>query len=203
MYNQSFSSHLFDCAGLHARVDDMTHYNKLASSDEVDQSITEIAQQILHDHEETPLFVALLRGAAPFSAKLMTEIVKQSPDYHPELDYMMVSTYGAGQHAGEPHIVTDLAPSTAVNSRTVIIIDDVLDKGITANFVSAHLHARGAANVQLAVLCDKKVTRQKPVEADYKGFTFDDKWLVGMGMDDAGAVHEGYRWLHEIWEISR
>ncbi len=180
----------------------MTHYNKLATPHEVNQSISAIATQILQDHEETPLFVALLRGAAPFSAKLMTEIVKQSPDYHPELDYMMVSTYGAGQHAGEPHIVTDLAPSTTVNGREVIVIDDVLDKGITASFVFQHLRARGAAALRLAVLCDKQVSRQESIEADYKGFTFEDNWLVGMGMDDAGAAREGYRWLEEIWEIT-
>lgn len=115
---------------------------------------------------------------------------------------MMVTTYGAGRHAGEPHIVTDLAPSTAVNGRDVIIIDDVLDKGITADFVTKHLQARGAATIRLAVLCDKQVTREWPVEADYKGFTFGDQWLIGMGMDNGGNVPEVYRWLDEIREVA-
>jgi len=89
-----------------------------------------------------------------------------------------------------------------VNGRTVIIIDDVLDKGITADFVIKHLEARGASEVKLAVLCEKQVTREKPVDADYKGFTFGDNWLVGMGMDDSGTNVEAYRWLDEIGEVT-
>jgi hypoxanthine phosphoribosyltransferase len=179
-------------------------YSKLATADEVERQIGSIAAAIPHDEpERSPLFVALLRGAAPFSSRLMSEIARQSPDYHPEIDYMMVSTYGAERHASEPHIVTDLAPSTKVNGRDVIIIDDVLDKGVTADFVTRHVQARGAAAVKLAVLCDKRTARERDVKADYIGFTFDDNWLVGMGMDDASVADEGYRWLDEIWEIKR
>ncbi len=181
----------------------MTAYRKLAPSEQVNQSISHIAKEILRDHIKTPLFVALLRGAAPFASRLMQEIVSQNQEYHPELDYMMVSTYGSEQHAGEPHIVTDLAPSTLVSGREVIVIDDVLDKGITADFVFSHLRARGAVALKLAVLCDKQVTREKPIEASYKGFSFNDNWLVGMGMDDANAANEGYRWLDEIWEVNQ
>ena len=179
-------------------------YSKLAGSDDVNQQINRIAMDILRDQpDKSPLFVALLRGAAPFSSRLMTEIAQQSPDYHPEIDYMMVSTYGAEKHASEPHIVTDLAPSTTVKDRSVVIIDDVLDKGITADFVTKHLQARGAAAIRLAVLCDKQTARERDITADYVGFRFDDNWLVGMGMDDAETANEGYRWLDEIWEIKR
>lgn len=181
----------------------MATYNKLASSEKINQSITQIASRIIRDHEQTPLFVSLLRGANPFTSLLMFEIVRQTPDYHPDLDYMMVSTYGNGQHAGVPQIITDLAPSTKIDGRPTIIIDDVLDKGITADFVANHLRARGASDVKLAVLCDKQVTREKDIIADYTGFTFKDNWLVGMGMDDANAAYEGYRWLHEIWEVAK
>lgn len=179
-------------------------YSLLADNDAVNQQITRMASHIVDDSlNNLPLFVALLRGAAPFSSKLMFEIAKQAPDSHPEIDYMMVSTYGGERHASEPHIVTDLAPSTTVNGRDVIIIDDVLDKGITADFVTKHLKARGAAEVKLAVLCDKRTARERDITATYVGFTFDDNWLVGMGMDDASAADEGYRWLGEIWEIKQ
>lgn len=179
-------------------------YGRLATTAQVDEQVESIARSIITNHSHaSPLFVGLLRGAAPFCSKLMFEIARQSPDYNPEIDYMMVSTYGGERHASEPHIVTDLAPSTTVNGRDVIIIDDVLDKGITADFVTKHLQARGAANIRLAVLCDKKTTRERDVTADYVGFTFEDNWLVGMGMDDADAATEGYRWLDEIWEIKR
>lgn len=79
----------------------------------------------------------------------------------------------------------------------------MLDKGITADFVTKHLLERGAADVWLAVLCDKRTARERDIAADYAGFTFHDNWLVGMGMDDAAAAPEGSRWLPEIWEIKR
>ena len=84
-------------------------YQKLASSTEVTAAIEQIAAAITADfHDQQPLFVALLRGAAPFASKLMHAITKRDAIFHPELDYMMVSTYGSGKHAGEPRIVTDL-----------------------------------------------------------------------------------------------
>lgn len=179
-------------------------YSLLADADQVETNINAIAARIIIDFPEgNVLFVTLLRGANPFAAQLMHAIVKQSREFHPEMDYMMVSTYGNDKQAGEPHIVTDLAPTTQVRGRDVIIVDDVLDKGVTADFVTRHLQARGAANVHIAVLCDKATERRFPIEATYVGFHFKDNWLVGMGMDDADAATEGYRWLDEIWEIAR
>ena len=179
------------------------HYSKVADKQQITHSIARIATQIIQDHSATPLFVSLLRGAAPFSSMLMFELARQAPEFHPEIDYMMVSTYGGERHASKPHIVTDLAPSTTVTGRTVVIIDDVLDKGITAQFVTQHLRKRGAAQVRLAVLCDKRTQRSYDITPDYSGFTFEDNWLVGMGMDDARAATEGYRWLEEIWEVTQ
>lgn len=178
--------------------------NSLASSAQINEKIEQMASDILRDHAQSaPLFVALLRGAAPFASKLMFALTRQAPDFHPELDYMMVSTYGDGRQAGTPRIVTDLAPSTEVNDRTVIVLDDVLDRGITAHFVSEYLLSKGARNVQLAVLAAKSVEREHDITPDY--CCFDDvgeKWLCGMGMDDVRTVREAYRWLEEIREVS-
>ena len=177
-------------------------YRKLYDSTEINKRISTIATEIVLEYQnEKPLFVALLRGAAPFSSKLMFEIAKQAPDMHPELDYMMVSTYGDSRHAGDPRIVTDLAPTTAVYGRNVIVIDDVLDLGRTANFVKTHLEHLGAMSMKLAVLARKGAERQYPIDADFVGFDTGDAWLVGMGMDNAEEVNEGYRWLEEIWEV--
>lgn len=176
-------------------------YSQLASAADVNNAIQQMAKQMLDEYEELPLFVALLRGAAPFASKLMFEIARQAPEKHPEIDYMMVSTYGNEQTAGQPHIVTDIAPTTDVSARKVLVLDDVLDKGITADFVFNHLKNRGASEVKLAVLADKDVTRTREISASYCGFHFGNKWLVGMGMDDADAANEGYRWLEEIWEV--
>ena len=178
-------------------------YNKLASADTVNAEIKRIATELLMAHPESPLFVSLLRGANPFTAKLMFELVRQQRSYHPEVDYLMISTYGSGREAGKPKIITDLAPNTDVSGRTIVVIDDVLDKGVTADFAFAHLKERGAVQTELAVLCDKQTDRVKDIEATYKGFTFDDNWLTGMGMDNAGESKEAYCWLDEIWEVQK
>lgn len=172
----------------------------IATKIEVDEEIANLANQILSDYPDTsPLFVALLRGAAPFASKLMFAITEQHPEYHPDLDYMMVSAYGSGRKAGTPRVVTDLAPDSDLRGRAVIVLDDVLDKGVTAEFVINHLHNRGATDIKLAVLVDKKVERQYPIQADYVCFDANDAWLSGMGMDDASIAHEAYRWSSQIW----
>lgn len=176
----------------------------LATKEQVSARIDELAHDIINDFtSEKPIFVALLRGAAPFASKLMFSIAQQDPDFHPELDYMMVSTYGSGHEAGEPHIVTDLSPKTIVSGRAIVIVDDVLDKGITAHFVAAHLRARGAKDIRLAVLADKKTEKAHDITANYCGFEMEDAWLVGMGMDDADSGKEHSRWLGSIEAIVR
>lgn len=175
----------------------------MVKSADVDSKINDLAGLIVKEHKTSgPLFVALLRGAAPFASKLMFAIAQKSPSFNPELDYMMVSTYGTGRRAGEPHIVTDLAPNTKVKGREVIIIDDVLDKGITANFVTNHLLNRGAATVQLTVLVTKQTKRKYDITADYSCFDLPDEWLVGMGMDDGSSGVEFYRWSNDISKIT-
>lgn len=177
-------------------------YDLVASAQQVDAAITKMAQEIITKYPKTPLFVALLRGAAPFAGKLMFEIVRQSAHYQPELDYMMISTYGADHTAKQPVIVTDLAPNTVIKGRSVIILDDVIDQGVTSDFVRDLLLSRGAKQVELATLATKDVP-ERTSQADYTGFNAGSKWLVGMGLDDAKTTHEAYRWTDSIWEIRR
>lgn len=179
-------------------------YNLLYTAEQIDEQITRIASEIIRDHRhDNPLFVGLLRGAAPFATKLMFEIAQQAPDMHPDLDYMMISTYGSGRKAGEPRIVTDLAPTTRVKDRIAFVVDDVLEEARTANHAFKHLQSLGASTTKLAVLAQKQVERAFPIEPDHYGFNAGSKWLVGMGMDDAEVAHEGYRWLNQIWEVKQ
>lgn len=171
----------------------------LASQEHIDAAIATMAEKIIREYGGAqPLFVALLRGAAPFASKLMFEIAKQAPTMHPELDYMTVSTYGTGRMAGTPHIAMDIAPDTEITGRTVIVLDDVLDKGITSTFVAHYLLDKGAEDVKLAVLVEKDIERTSPEHADFACFHAGEEWLVGMGMDDAGVARDGHRWLNEI-----
>lgn len=173
----------------------------IASAAQVNTAIQDMAEAIVKNHVKTPLFVCLLRGGAPFASKLMFAIAERYPDYHPELDYMTISTYGSGREAGKPRIVTDLAPSTDVQGRIVVVVDDVLDTGTTAEFVFKHLLSQGATSCELAVLCDKPSKHLHDISADYIGFIASDSWLTGMGMDNDRVKKEANRWIQEVQEV--
>lgn len=171
----------------------------LFTATEVETRIRAIAEEIITDYKAAhPLFVCLLKGAAPFASALMTEITRLDPDFHPEMDYMTISTYGDGRTAGQSRVVMDLAPNTVVSGRTVIVLDDCLDKGHTAHFTGEHLRLNGAADVKLVVLAQKEVERENDLSADIYGFIAPDTWLVGMGMDDTSVAKEARRWLDYI-----
>ena len=181
----------------------LERYTKLASSEQINQLVDQLAQEIIRDYpDKSPLFIALLRGAGPFASRLMFALTKVKHDYHPELEYMIVSTYGEDHTAKQPVIVTDVAPNTKIEGRQVIILDDVIDQGITSDFIKKVIEDRGAADVKLAVFATKTVPERQS-EADYYCFDAGDSWLVGFGLDDAGLTHEGYRWIDELWEINR
>lgn len=169
------------------------------TSTDINREVARVASEIIEKTGgKSPLFVTLLRGSMPFTAKLMFEITHQAPDMHPELDYMTVKTYGDERRPGEPKIVMDLGPDTDVQGRTVIILDDVLDQGITSSFVARTLKKRGAGDVLLAVLVEKDIDRKEFATADFACFHAGEEWLTGMGMDDVSVARDGYRWLDEI-----
>jgi hypoxanthine phosphoribosyltransferase len=172
---------------------------QLASAKQIDLAISAMASTIIAQETERPLFVALLRGAVPFASKLMFEIARQSPDFHPELDYMNIHTYGDGRTAQQPTITSDI--STEVNERSVIILDDVLDTGATTAYVRELLLTRGATDVRLAVLVEKDIEREIIHHADYVCFHAGHEWLIGMGMDNATVAPEASRWDDAIWQI--
>ena len=184
-------------------------YEKLYSKKEINQQIGRLASEITAkyngddaEYGDNPLFVALLRGANPFASKLMFEITKQAPDFNPELDYMTTSRYADSMTPNaETKIVMDIAPTTEIEDRNVIIIDDVLDMVETATTVREHMLALGARCVELAVLVEKDVPRTTTIEADYVGFTAPNKWLVGMGMDEGAIKKESFRWDENIYAV--
>lgn len=185
-------------------------YHKLYDSKRINQRIGQLASEITANYNgddpkygENPLFIALLRGAAPFSSKLMFEIARQAPDFNPEIDYMMTSRYANSiVPDAETKIIMDIAPDTVVKNRNIIIVDDVLDMGETATTVRNHVLEMGARYVELATLVEKDVPRSTTIEADYVGFKAPNTWLVGMGMDEGALAKESYRWSDSIWAIN-
>ena len=171
----------------------------LYTEDEVTERISELAGKVIRQYQgRNPLFVCLLRGGMPFSARLMSAIAAQDPYFHPELDYMTVRTYGSGQTAKDPEIVMDLGPHTEPTGRPVVLLDDVFDTGATAVFVAEKLRERGVASVDLCVLV-RKEKEQPPFNGEILfGFETNDVWLVGMGMDDVRFGKEALRWADYI-----
>lgn len=185
-------------------------YQKLYTSKQINQRIGQLASEITAKYNgddsiygDNPLFVALLRGGAPFASKLMFEITRQAPDFNPEIDYMMTSRYANSiVPNAETKIIMDLAPDTVVQDRNIIIVDDVLDMGETATTVRDHVLNMGARYVELATLVEKDVPRTTTITADYVGFKAPNAWLVGMGMDEGALTKESYRWNSSIWMIN-
>ncbi|HSW80249.1 MAG TPA: phosphoribosyltransferase family protein [Candidatus Saccharimonadales bacterium] len=182
------------------------NYKKLLQSKEqVNQRIGEIADEIIKRYEAAnPLFVCLLRGGAPFATKLMFAITEKKSDFQPELDYMTVKTYGDERVDKQPELVMDLSPNTDVAGRMVILLDDVLDKGITAEFATNYLmQIHSAEKVDLVVLVQKLRERKTVQNATIFGFELPDVWLTSMGMDDARLSKEANRWRGDIAEANQ
>jgi hypoxanthine phosphoribosyltransferase len=168
----------------------------LYTESEVDTRIAEMAVDITRRYRGTDtLFVSLLNGAQPFTAKLMRAIQLHDPFFHPNVQSMIVSRYGSGRDAGAPRLVTDLPPDYRVlTGRHVVLLDDLVDGGGTTDFTERHLHSYGAEKVERIVLVKK--LKDPPVERNIAMFGFEapDVWLTGMGMDNVMIAPEANRW---------
>ncbi|MDO5044014.1 MAG: hypoxanthine phosphoribosyltransferase, partial [Coriobacteriia bacterium] len=135
-----------------------------------------------------PLLVAVLRGAFIFTADLMRAINIPS-----EVDFMAVSSYGSGaQTSGVVRIIKDL--STSIENRDVLIVEDVLDSGLTLTYLMRNLASRNPASLKMVALLHKEGKQETDLKPDYVGFSCPDEFVVGYGLDFA----EDYRQLPYI-----
>ncbi|HMI09124.1 MAG TPA: phosphoribosyltransferase family protein [Candidatus Saccharimonadales bacterium] len=172
----------------------------VASPQEVYDKIDELATTIIREFKDKdPLFVCLLRGGMPFATQLMFAIARQDPYFNPELDYITVSRYGNSQIASEPRIVMDLSHKSTTTDRTIIILDDLIDKGGTYLFTKKHLENKGASEVYLAVLVQRELEKPRGFDADFYCISVkSEEWFVGMGMDDTRLGTEAHRWTDYV-----
>jgi len=142
--------------------------------------ITELARDIRRDRPDAPLhLVCVLKGAFMFLSDLI-----RSMDGHVTLDFMAVSSYSAGTtSSGEVRLVKDL--DTGLEGRDVVIIEDIVDTGLTLHYLQEILQARGPRTLKTACLLNKPSRRQIDVKVDYIGFTIEDRFVVGYGLDYA------------------
>ena len=161
----------------------------LFTEEQLRQKVDELGAQITADYQgKNPLIVSVLKGSYVFMADLTRRI-----NVPCQVDFMVVSSYGAGtKTSGEVQIIKDLENS--IDGRDLIIVEDILDSGVTLNYLMKVLTARGANSIRLCTLLSKPDRRRVDVPVDYLGFEIPAEFVVGYGLDFA----ERYRNLPYI-----
>lgn len=161
----------------------------LLTRDQIAKRVSEMGQQITREFEgESVVLIGVLKGACLFLSDLARQIKLDAT-----FDFIAVSSYGAQkQSAGEVQLIKDV--TTPLQNQNVILVEDILDTGLTISFLKKLFDARQPKSLKIAALLDKISRRQAPVEGDYVGFQIPDEFVVGYGLDYA----ERYRNLPDI-----
>jgi hypoxanthine phosphoribosyltransferase len=161
----------------------------LITSQEIEDKVREIGARITEDYEgEKPLLIGILRGAVVIMSDLMRHI-----DLQCELDFMDISSYGTGtSSSGVVRILKDLEED--ITDRHVLIVEDIIDTGLTLSYLMRSLQARKPASLEICALLSKPSRRRADLDVRYLGFEVPDEFVVGYGLDYAGA----YRNLPDI-----
>lgn len=153
----------------------------LITTEEINARVRELGQQITNDYAgQDILMIGVLRGAVIFMADLARAIKRPI-----DIDFMATSSYGAStSSSGVVKIIKDL--DEAVQGRHVLIIEDIIDSGLTLNYLVDNLKSRKPASVRICTLLSKPDRRKVNVIVDYNGFIIPDYFVVGYGLDYAG-----------------
>ena len=161
----------------------------LLTATQIQTRIGELGAQIARDYAgRNPLLLGVLKGASLFLSDLV-----RATDLRLGIEFMAISSYGAStRSSGEVKIVKDL--DVPIEGRDLIVVEDIVDTGLTLSYLLANLRSRGARSVKLVALLNKQDRRVRAVEIDYLGFDIPDAFVVGYGLDFA----ERYRNLPYI-----
>ena len=162
---------------------------RLITSEAIQARIKVLGAEISRDYVgRNPLLIGVLKGAFMFLSDLMRAI-----EIPLGIEFIAISSYGTEMRtSGEVRILKDL--DVAIEGRHILVVEDIVDTGLTLSYLLANLKSRGAESVKLAALLDKYERREKEVPIDYLGFKIPDKFVVGYGLDFA----ERYRNLPYI-----
>lgn len=153
----------------------------LLSNEQITDRIKELGAAITSDYAgREPILIGVLKGAFVFMADLARAV-----DLKMSVEFMAVSSYGKAQKSsGEVRIIKDL--DVAVEGKDLIVVEDIVDTGLTLSYLLQNLQSRGANSVKLATLLDKPEPRiNKALKIDYCGFQVPNKFVVGFGLDAA------------------
>jgi hypoxanthine phosphoribosyltransferase len=164
----------------------------LIGEEELRQRVRQLATAITEDHKDKcPILVCVLKGAVVFLA----DLVRLLP-FELEVDFMAVSSYGQStESSGIVRILKDL--DSDVDGRHILVVEDIIDSGLTLQYLTGHLRSRNPATVEVATLLSKPVRRVADIDCRYTGFEISDEFVVGYGLD----YMEKYRSLPYIGVI--
>lgn len=159
----------------------------LYSKEQILERVREMTAEIVKDTRgQELLVVGILNGAAIF----LSDLVRLMPaDLDVKIDFMSISSYGeAAKSSGVVRILKDIGSD--IKGKNVLIVEDIIDTGLTLSYLLSLLRARGPASLRTCVLLDKNDRREVPVDVDYRGFVIPDLFVVGYGLDCGG------KWRH-------
>jgi hypoxanthine phosphoribosyltransferase len=161
----------------------------LLTEQQIKDRIAELSRRIEADYaDKRPLLVGVLKGAVMVMADLAREL-----KIHIDMDWMAVSSYGAGtKSSGVVRILKDL--DSDLTGRDVLIVEDIIDSGLTLSWLKANLESRGTASVEICALLRKPEAAKVDVDVRYVGFEIPNAFVVGYGLDYA----ESYRNLKAV-----
>ena len=164
----------------------------LISHDEIAKAVDRLAREIERDYQDKqPLLIGVLKGSFMFMADLIRQL-----DLLLELDFIRLSSYGAARESsGKVRIIQGV--KTPVKGRNVLVVEDIVDTGITTSFLLEYLKKKQPASLKLCTLTDKPSRRRVPVPIDYRGFTVPNKFIVGYGLD----FNQKFRNLPHIYTL--
>jgi hypoxanthine phosphoribosyltransferase len=157
--------------------------------EDIAEKIDELAAEIRRDYKDkNPLLIGVLKGSFVFLSDLV-----RAMNIPVEVDFIRVSSYGAGKESsGKIKLVKDV--ETPIKDRHVLVVEDIVDRGLTVRFLLDYLSFRKPASLKLCALFDKPSRRKVEVPIDYRGFTIPDAFVVGYGLD----YSEQYRYLPDL-----
>ncbi|MGD0353135.1 MAG: hypoxanthine phosphoribosyltransferase [Dehalococcoidia bacterium] len=155
----------------------------------INEAIAKLAAEIRRDYRgKQPVLIGILKGSFVFMADLVREL-----GLPVEVDFVKLSSYGAGTRtSGKVKVVHGL--KSPIKGRDVLIVEDIVDTGLTVSFLMSYLQNKKPASLKLCALVDKPSQHKVPVTIDYVGFTVPDKFVVGYGID----WNEKFRHLRDI-----
>ncbi|MGI8999934.1 MAG: hypoxanthine phosphoribosyltransferase [Candidatus Limnocylindria bacterium] len=160
----------------------------LLDAQTVASRVAELGAQLQADYAgRDPVLVSVLKGSLVFLADLM-----RSMDLRTSIDLMEVSSYAGTETSGQVRILKDL--SKPIEGRDVIVVEDIIDTGLTLNYLLGYLADRQPASIKICCLLDKPARRLADIPIDYIGFTIPDRFVIGYGLD----YNERYRNLPYI-----